>query len=135
MLLYGQFHAGDPILKKLDLLHYLSIVSLLGLIALGLAWEGWLAPLRPGGSALVLKVLPLLLPLFGVLRGRVYTYQWASMLILLYLAEGLTRALTDSGVGRALALAEVLLALMFFFGSIFYVRVAARELREKTAQN
>jgi len=134
MLLYGQFPASDPTLKKLDLLHYLCIVSLLGLIALGLAWEGWLAPLRPGGSALVLKVLPLLLPLFGILRGKIYTYQWASMLILLYLAEGSTRALTDSGVSQALALAEIVLALLFFFGSIFYVRFAARQRREKTAQ-
>ena len=65
---------------------------LVALIALGLAWELWLAPLKPGGSWLVLKVLPLLAPLFGVLRGKRYTYQWSTLLIWLYVAEGATRA-------------------------------------------
>jgi len=111
-------------LKKLDLLHYLCIVSLVALIALCLAWEGWLAPLRPGGSALVLKALPLVLPLFGILRGRIYTYQWSSMLILLYLAEGLTRLFTDRGASAWLAGSEMVLALAFFFSAIFYARYA-----------
>lgn len=111
-------------MKKLDLLHYLCIASLVALIALCLAWEGWLAPLRPGGSALVLKALPLVLPLFGILRGRIYTYQWASMLILLYLAEGLTRLFTDRGASAWLAGSEIALALVFFFSAIFYARYA-----------
>ncbi|MDO9188279.1 MAG: DUF2069 domain-containing protein, partial [Sulfurimicrobium sp.] len=64
-------------------LHYIAITSLIALILLSLAWEGWLAPVRPGGTLLVIKALPLLLPLFGILRGKVYTFQWASMLILL----------------------------------------------------
>lgn len=68
-------------------LHYIAITSLIALILLSLAWEGWLAPVRPGGTLLVIKALPLLLPLFGILRGKVYTYQWASMLILLYFTE------------------------------------------------
>ena len=56
--------------------------SLVALIMLCLAWEGWLAPLKPQGSLLILKALPLLLPLFGILKGKRYTYQWASMFIL-----------------------------------------------------
>ena len=68
--------------------------SLLALIFLCLAWELWLAPLRPGGSWLALKALPLLLPLMGILHGRRYTYQWASMLILAYFAEGVMRGYT-----------------------------------------
>ena len=84
------------------LLHYGSIVSLIALILLGLAWELWLAPLRPGGSFLVLKVIPLLFPLFGVLRGKRYTYQWASMLILAYFTEGVVRAYSDSGLSASL---------------------------------
>lgn len=105
-------------------LHYLSITSLIGLIGLCIAWEGWLAPIRPGGSAAVLKALPLLLPLFGILRGKIYTYQWSSMLILLYFTEGLTRLITDHGTAAWLAGVEMVLALVFFFSVIFYVRVA-----------
>ena len=107
-------------------LHYASIASLIALIFLCLAWEAWLAPLRPGGSALILKTLPLLLPLFGILRGRLYTYQWASMLILLYLTEGVVRAMTDHGLSARLAWLEIALSVVFFFSTIFYVRLAGR---------
>lgn len=77
--------------------HWLSVASLVALILLTLAWELWLAPLRPGGSLLALKAVVLLLPLFGILRERVYTYQWSSMFILMFFAEGVTRAWGDKG--------------------------------------
>jgi uncharacterized membrane protein len=100
-----------------------ACLSLLALIFLCLAWELWFAPLRPGGSWLVLKALPLLLPLQGILRGRRYTYQWASMLILAYFAEGAVRAFSDSGRSAALAWTELALALVFFVSAILYARL------------
>ncbi len=106
--------------------YYCCIGSWIALIFLGLAWELWLAPLRPGGSALALKVLPLMLPLFGLLRGKVYTYQWASMLILAYFAEGVVRAYSDSGQSARLATVEIALTGVFFAGSLVYVRCARR---------
>ena len=99
-----------------------AIVALLALILLCLAWELWLAPLRPGGSWLALKALPLALPLSGILSGKRYTYQWSSMLILGYLAEGATRAWTETGMSRTLAMAEVLLSLVFFAAAVSYAR-------------
>jgi len=109
-----------------NLLHYSTLVSLIALIFLCLAWEGWLAPVRPGGSLLVVKAVPLLLPLFGILRGKLYTYQWSSMLILLYLSEGAVRAWSDSGLSAALAAVEAALSVVFYFSAVFYVRVSAR---------
>lgn len=106
-------------------------ISLIALIALCLAWELWLAPLRPGGSWLVLKVLPLLAPLFGILRGRRYTYQWSSLLIQLYLLEGLTRATSDSGAMQALAGVEIALALAFFVATLIFARQTAPSRRKK----
>ncbi len=97
--------------------------SLVALILLCLAWEGWLAPLRSGGSLLILKAVPLLLPLFGILRGRRYTYQWASMFILLYFTEGAVRAWSDQGLSRLLAGAEIGFAVIFFLSAIFYARL------------
>ena len=88
-----------------------------------LAWELWLAPLRPGGSLIALKALPLALPLRGVMTGRRYTYQWSSLLILAYFAEGVTRAWADTGLGRQLALAEVVLSVAFFVLVVSYARV------------
>ena len=100
-----------------------ACTSLIALIFLCLAWELRLAPLQPGGSWLVLKCLPLLAPLFGILNGRRYSYQWASMLILLYFSEGIVRATTESGTGQWLATAETALSLAFFVATVGYARL------------
>ena len=105
-------------------LQMVSSVSLIALIFLCVAWELWLAPIRPGGSWLVLKVLPLLLPLMGILKGRRYTYQWASMLILAYFTEGVGRAWSDTGLSAWLAGAEVVLSVVFFFAVIVYAKLS-----------
>ncbi|HLD10394.1 MAG TPA: DUF2069 domain-containing protein [Methylophilaceae bacterium] len=97
--------------------------SLIALILVCLAWEGWLAPFKPEGSALILKAVPLLLPLFGILRGKRYTYQWASMFILIYFTEGVVRAWADRGVSAKLALMEILLTVIFFTCTIFYAKL------------
>lgn len=104
-------------------LYLTACTSLITLIFLCLAWELRLAPIQPGGSWLVLKCMPLLAPLFGILNGRRYTYQWASMLILLYFTEGIVRATTEHGSGQWLAVAETLLALVFFGATVAYARL------------
>lgn len=103
-------------------------LSLVALIILCLIWEGWLAPLRPQGSWLVLKSLPLLFPLFGILRGHRYTYQWSSLFILIYFTEGVVRAWADTGLASQLAAMEVLLALLFFVCVIFYAKLTRNSL-------
>lgn len=110
-------------------LQSISSVSLIALIFLCVAWELWLAPIRPGGSWLVLKVLPLLLPLMGILKGRRYTYQWAPMMILAYFTEGVARAWSDSGASAWLAGAEILLSVVFFLAAIFYAKFSAPSRR------
>lgn len=97
-------------------------ISLVALILLCVAWEGWLAPLRPTGSNLILKAVPLLLPLFGILKGKRYTYQWASMFILFYFTEGTVRSYADKGLSSHLAMLEVLLTVIFFACAIYYAK-------------
>jgi len=94
----------------------------IGLILLGLAWEMFLAPLRPGGSWLVLKVLPLLAPLMGLLRGRRYTFKWSSLLVWAYLVEGAVRAFSDPGPSARLAVLEIALGAAFFGSAVAYLR-------------
>jgi uncharacterized membrane protein len=106
-----------------------ALASLLALIVLSLAWELWLAPLRPGGSALTLKALPLLFALRGTVRRSVYTLQWASMLVLLYLAEGIVRGMTDGGLSARLGWIEALLSLVFFASALAYVAPFKRAAR------
>ena len=105
----------------------IASASLIALIFLCVAWELWLAPIRAGGSALALKAVPLLLPLFGVLRGKRYTYQWSSMLIFAYFAEGVVRVWSERGSGRVMAVAEIVLSLSFFTAAVWYAHVSARK--------
>ncbi|HEY8084988.1 MAG TPA: DUF2069 domain-containing protein [Methylophilaceae bacterium] len=106
-------------------LQLISSISLVALILLSLGWEMWFAPLRHGGSLLVLKAVPLLLPLFGILKGKRYTYQWACMFILLYFTEGAVRGWADTGLSKKLAWLEILLTLIFFASTVLYARDTA----------
>lgn len=104
----------------------IASASLIALILLCLAWELWLAPLRPGGSWLVLKTLPLLAILFGILHGRIYSYRWASLLVWPYFAEGVMRVMTDPRPAADLAAAEIALSLMLFVSAAFFIRVRSK---------
>ncbi|CAH2772188.1 MAG: Putative transmembrane protein [uncultured Paraburkholderia sp.] len=115
-----------------------ATASLVALIALSIAWELWLAPLRSEGSALVLKAVPLLLALPGVWRQRLYTLQWASMLILLYFAEGVVRGWSDRGLSAGLGWLEAALTIVFFVAALAYVapfKRAAKKAAKEAAQN
>ncbi|MFM7332649.1 MAG: DUF2069 domain-containing protein [Brachymonas sp.] len=108
---------------RLRKIQWLAVGSLVGLIALGLAWELWLAPIRPGGSWLALKVLPLCIPLAGLLKNRMYTYRWVSLLVWVYFAEGITRATSDRAPSSYLAMIEVVLCIMLFAACALHVRL------------
>ena len=119
--------------------HIGAAASLMVLIAWLLAWEMVVAPLKPGGSLLALKVIPLLLPLRGVLKRDVYTLQWSSMLILLYFAEGVVRGYSDRDeLSRMMAWGETALVCIYFACALLYLRPykkaakkMARELLDK----
>lgn len=98
----------------------LTIASTLALVALGLAWELWWAP--TGRGTLALKVLPLVAALPGLVRHRMYTYRWLSLLVWLYLLEGLVRATSDDGLSAVLAGVEVALVISIFTAATFYIR-------------
>ena len=101
----------------------LAVGSVLGLIVLGLLWELQLAPLHPGGSWLALKVLPLAWPLAGLLKNRMYTYRWVSLMIWLYFTEGVVRAASDPNrTSAALAAVQVLLCVVLFAACAMHVR-------------
>lgn len=108
--------------------HITAIVCLYALLLLCLAWELWLAPLRPGGSWLAVKVLPLLWITPGITRGRIYSYRASTMLILAYFIEGVVRAWSDGGLSADLALAEIVLSVVFFGAAIAWVRTSRLRL-------
>lgn len=113
--------------SEVNATRWLAASSLVGLIVLGLAWELWLAPLRPGGSWLALKVLPLCIPLAGILKNRMYTYRWVSLVVWLYFIEGVVRAWGDKGASALLAAIEIVLCLALFTACVLHVRLRLRK--------
>jgi uncharacterized membrane protein len=59
----------------------------------------------------------------GIFAGRRYTYQWSSLLILVYFAEGVTRSVADRGTSQICAAAEAALSLLFFAAVVAYARM------------
>ena len=100
-----------------------SAALLLTLILLNLGWELWWAPLRPGGSWWALKVLPLCLPLAGLLKNRMYTYRWLSLMIWLYFIEGSVRATSDHGLSMVLASLSTVLCVLLFVAVTAHIRL------------
>jgi len=98
------------------------VVLLAALVLLGLLWELWLAP--TGSRSLALKVLPLVLPLTGVLGLRVRSYRVLSLLVWVYVAEGAMRAVSDRGLSAQLAALEVALCLALFAACVLHIRHA-----------
>ena len=118
---------------QVALTHILAVGSLLSHIVLGLAWELVVPPIRPGGFLLAFKVLPLCFPLAGLLKNRMYTYRWVSLLVWLYFTEGVVRASGDRPPSSWLAMIEVLLCLSLFAACALHVRLRLRDAKNKLA--
>ncbi len=111
---------------------WVAVASLIALILLGLVWELWLAP--TGGGTLALKVLPLCIPLAGLLKSRMYTYRWLSLMVWLYFTEGAVRAWSDKAPGNWLALLEVLLCIVLFVACTFHIRLRLKHAKALTVK-
>lgn len=112
----------------------IALVSLIALFLWCLAWEIWLAPLKPGGSFMFLKALPLAFAIRGVAKGSLYTLQWASMLILLYFMEGVVRVASDpAGPSILMAWVEVVLSSVFFVAALAYLKPAKKAHKQAKA--
>jgi uncharacterized membrane protein len=108
----------------------LATAAFIDLFILCVCWEWFISPLRPHGSWLILKGIPLLFAIPGLWKGKVYTMQWASMLILLYLTEGLVRIL-EIGANFWLAVVEIILATTGFICLLMYLKPIKKEAKAK----
>ena len=116
------FEAARPAPPQLQAIRALAVGSLLALIALLLAWDLWF-PHTPSSAAwILLKVAPLCLAVAGMLKHRMYTYRWMSLLVWLYFTEGVVRAWSDPGASRWFASVEIVLSLLLFVACGLHVR-------------
>ncbi len=103
-----------------------AVLLLIALIAVNLGWELWWAPLRPGGSWWALKVLPLCIPLAGLLKNRMYTYRWLALMIWLYFIEGTVRSTSEGGLGAILAAISTFMCVALFVAVTVHIRIRLR---------
>ena len=97
-----------------------------GLIVLSLwclIWEGYTAPLNPEGSWLILKSVPIVLPLLGILRNDLRTHQYTVLIVFPYFIEGVVRSYAEVGLFRMMAVGEIILSLLLFTFLLNSVRI------------
>jgi uncharacterized membrane protein len=124
---------SPPQARFLSYWHATAFFSALALCVLCVYWEWLGAPVRAGGTLIALKAVPLALCLGGLWRGKLYVLQLTSMLVLLYMAEGVIRGMGDKGLSQWYAWAEFTLAWLCFFACILHVRPfkQAHKLQQK----
>ncbi len=93
----------------------MALAAAIALIVFGAAWELVLDPLRPGGSWLALKVLPLVFALRGIYRANIHTFKWMSLLVWLYVGEALVRIVGLTPTERTLAWISLAISLALAF--------------------
>ena len=104
------------------------IFFLFALIILTLLWEWQIAPIRSGGSWLMLKAVPLTLFVSGSLKGSIRTLQKLSLLVPFYMAEGIMRLTDLSSLSKYCAIGEVILSVALFVCVLGFIR--QKNLRE-----
>ena len=109
-------------------------IAMLGLVALMLLSAAFalvrVNGLAPGYVLAVVKVLALGFLLRRVARADVYTMQWSSMFILLFLAEGAVRATSDPQPSAGMGALEATLATVYFIAVLNYLRPLKKLARQ-----
>ncbi len=127
LLIARQVVVSAPAPSSRDPLARLALAGLLALTVTEFLWEMLLAPLRPGGSWLALKALPLALLVAALTRGSRRAQQWLALLLPFYFAEAVVRVLTESGRHALVAGFAAVIAAVSFVALLSWAR--ARRVR------
>ena len=114
--------SSSSALRPLALSAYLALI---GWVAL---WHGVISPhphVSPIGVAIA-WMLPLLLPLIGILKGKAYTHAWANFILMFYFLHALTILWVDVGE-RWLAAIELVLTSFSFVCNVYYAKRKGQE--------
>lgn len=107
----------------------LALTSYFALLLFVVLWHFVFIPDSPYSVLfrLLFWVVPLLLPMQGIIQGKPYTHAWANFIIMFYLLHGLT-AIYSNQDEWYFALTEIILASVMFIGCSFFARFRGREL-------
>ncbi|PSU43813.1 DUF2069 domain-containing protein [Photobacterium frigidiphilum] len=118
-----------PMSSNTKNLRYFALIANLSLILWVGLWQSTISP-HPHLNNYVIAVMwiiPMLLPLKGILEGKPYTHAWANFILMFYFLHALTILWIDDGE-RWLALVELVIASSAFVANILFARVRAKEL-------
>jgi uncharacterized membrane protein len=121
-------------MNRIAIGRWLALIGLFGLMILLLNWFTWLAPVDdvPRSLMLILLVVPLLLPMRGILHARPYTHAWAGYLAMFYFLVGVEVAFNQPDE-RALGWLTILFSLSMLVGCGMYARFGGRALKQELA--
>ncbi|KZN30379.1 membrane protein [Pseudoalteromonas luteoviolacea S2607] len=111
------------------LFYKLALFGYVGLLILMPVWLFLISP-REGhsiGFMFVVYILPLLLPLRGIIKDKPYTFAWANFIVLIYFIHGFT-LLWISSSELVWVLLELLFSTCMFIGCTYYARHRGQEL-------
>jgi len=105
-------------------------LTLLGYFSLMAGLFTWHLILDPTAKHLIsiiifLQLGPLMLPLFGLLNGKLYTHSWSMYLAIFYFIIGVWYA--GSSEDLMIGLFVIATSLTFFTGTVFYVRYTGKQ--------
>lgn len=125
----------DPLPAQRSATWWGMLLGIVALMIICFLWEIWLAPLRPGGTWLAIKALPLLLPLLAVWQHNLYRLQLSSILIWLYFTEGVVRGFSDRNpLSAMLGWGETAAVTLFFICAILYIRPYKKAAKQAAKQ-
>ena len=115
-------------MTTVSLVRWLTLAGYGLLILLLVLWYGvWSPSTLPVGLVLFFLLLPLMFPLLGMIRGKIYTHAWMTMLILFYFIHGVGEAWTTPE-DRIYDIAEIILSLIVYVGSIAYIKLSKKNV-------
>ena len=122
------FQSDVPMSVTTKRVRYLALFSHLLLLVWVAIWQFFVESEQNYSVAFIvlMYLLPLVLPLPGVIKAKPYTHAWASFIILMYITHSLTvlYALPEERLYGAI---ELILATAMFTGCCIFARLRGKE--------
>lgn len=120
---------ASPMSAKVKRYWYLALISHVGLLIWMSVWYLILNTKSDYSTVFIVLfyILPLLLPLKGILQAKPYTHAWACFIVLLYFLHGITVIYAEPDYIWHASL-ELLLATGMFVGCSVFARLRGQEL-------
>ena len=109
-------------MKALRYSYLLSVLSLLGMMALVIVWNGWLAKIQtvPRSFEIAVFCIPIVLFLRGILNGKRAMHVALMVLAFFYFMAGISFVVTPEE--RAYGIVMTVLSLGMYLGGYYYAK-------------